>query len=185
MKKYFKKVAIYIMIGTLAIGTVNIMPTASVTGAEFNGDIVTNPWEELFTDGATDPGDLDIGNSGNEDKNNQETTKNQNTTNNDNADLTKIKKVLKTKVVIAKRTNKKKAKIRLKKIKQAAGYQIKYSTTKKFKKAKTTKKIYKKNKFTIKKLKAGKKYYIKARAYAKVNGKRVYGAWSKKKKIKR
>ena len=32
-------------------------------------------------------------------------------------------------------------------------------------------------------LKAGK-YYVKVRAYRKINGKKVYGPWSKVKKIK-
>ena len=59
------------------------------------------------------------------------------------------------------------------------GYQIKISKSKKFKKAKTKK--YKKAKFTIKKLKANKKYYIRVRAYKVVNGITYYGKWSKRK----
>lgn len=75
----------------------------------------------------------------------------------------------------------KKAKVTLKKIKGVNGYQIKYSTSKKFKKAttKTTKKIT----YTIKKLSKNKKYYIKARAYRLVNKKKYYGSWSKVKKV--
>ena len=72
----------------------------------------------------------------------------------------------------------------MKKIKGAAGYQIKYSTSKKFGK-KVTKTINsKKVKVTLKKLKAKKKYYIKARAYSRFYGKKVYGKWSKVRVVK-
>jgi len=53
------------------------------------------------------------------------------------------------------------------------------STSKKFKKAKV--KNYKKAKFTIKKLKANKKYFIRVRAYKVVNGEVYYGKWSNRK----
>jgi hypothetical protein len=37
----------------------------------------------------------------------------------------------------------------------------------------------------LKKMKAGKKYYIKARAFVKgINGKKIYGVWTKAKRIK-
>ena len=32
---------------------------------------------------------------------------------------------------------------------------------------------------TIKKLKSGRKYYVRVRSYQTINGKRVYGKWSK------
>lgn len=101
----------------------------------------------------------------------------------DNNVVNKAKK-LKTKVISATKKNKKakNAKIVLKKIKNASGYQIKYSTNKKFKKFK--KKSFKKNKFKLKKLKPGKKYYVKARTYVKTNGKKTYGLWSKAKRVK-
>lgn len=96
-----------------------------------------------------------------------------------------IPKIGKAKISKAVRTkNKKKIKIVLKKIKGAAGYQIKYSTSKKFGK-KVTKTINsKKVKVTLKKLKAKKKYYIKARAYSRFYGKKVYGKWSKVRVVK-
>lgn len=62
------------------------------------------------------------------------------------------------------------------------GYQIKYSTSKKFKKSKTV--TVTKNSTSskrIKKLKSGKKYYFKIRSYNIVNGKKLYSKWSKKK----
>ena len=67
------------------------------------------------------------------------------------------------------------------------GYQVQYSTSKKFKK-KTTKtvKVATKKKLNkkIKGLKSGKKYYVRVRAY-KMNGKKtVYSAWTAKKSVK-
>ena len=62
------------------------------------------------------------------------------------------------------------------------GYQICYSTSKKFKKKKQ--KFVKKNKVSLKKLKSGKTYFIRVRAYAIEGNRKVYGKWSKVKKIK-
>lgn len=97
-------------------------------------------------------------------------------------------KVGKTKVKKAtKKKGTKKVKISLKKIKGASGYVVKISTSKKFKgKKKTITKKFKKNKiiFKSKKLKKDKIYYIKARAFKKVNGVTYYGKWSNPKKIK-
>lgn len=67
------------------------------------------------------------------------------------------------------------------------GYQVQYSTSKKFTK-KTTKtvKVATKKKLNkkIKGLKSGKKYYVRVRAY-KMNGKKtVYSAWTTKKSVK-
>ncbi len=76
-----------------------------------------------------------------------------------------------------KKGGKKTAKLAWKKVKGAKGYQIKYSTSKKFKKSKTKTKTSKKNKITLKKL-TKNRYYIKVRAYKKVNGKKVYGKYS-------
>ena len=86
------------------------------------------------------------------------------------------------KVKIKKATKKisaKKLKVTLKTAKGVKGYQVMISTSKKFKKAKV--KNYKKAKFTIKKLKANKKYFIRVRAYKVVNGELYYGKWSKRK----
>ena len=67
-------------------------------------------------------------------------------------------------------------------VKGAKGYQLQYALNKKFKKKKSIQ--TKKTKYTIKKLKKKKTYYIRVRAY-KMNGKKkVYGKWSKVKKIK-
>ena len=69
--------------------------------------------------------------------------------------------------------------------KETSGYQIQYSTKKKFKSGNKTSKV-KKNKITsstIKKLKAKKKYYVRIRTYKKVNGKTYYSGWSKVRNI--
>ena len=84
----------------------------------------------------------------------------------------------------------KKIKLTLKKVKRAKGYQIAvYKTKKSAKKNKKAivKRIVKKRKVTIrsKKLKNKKTLYVKVRAYV-VNdkGKKIYGKWSKKRKVK-
>lgn len=103
---------------------------------------------------------------------------------------TKKVTVKRAKIKKAKKVSKKKIKLTFKKLKGIKGYQIKISKTKKFKKKYTVKRIVKKNKkiykikFQSKKLKKAKKLYIKARAYKVVNGKKVYGKWSKRKTVK-
>lgn len=69
---------------------------------------------------------------------------------------------------------------------QASGYQILCATNSKFTKGKktVTVKNAKTTKKTVSKLKAGKTYYVKVRAYKTVSGKKVYGAYSAVKKIK-
>ena len=80
------------------------------------------------------------------------------------------------------KATKKKVKLTYNKVKGAGGYQIVYAQNKKFKKkvAKNTKKT----KFTFKRKGKGA-YYLKVRAYKKVNKKYVYGKYSKVKKIKK
>lgn len=94
---------------------------------------------------------------------------------------TKVKKVVKKKTA-------KKASLTLKSVKGASGYQISVSTAKKFKKKTTVTKTFTKRKVKFnlnsKKLKGKKTYYCRARAYKKVNGKKVFGKWTKAKKIK-
>lgn len=71
----------------------------------------------------------------------------------------------------------------------AAGYQIQYSTSKKFTKKTTKTKTIKKNttvKYTYKnkKLKKKTKYYVRVRAYVKEGGKTAYSKWSGTKTVK-
>lgn len=58
----------------------------------------------------------------------------------------------------------------------ATGYEIRYSTKKKF--SNYIKVRTKKPKYKINKLKIGKKYYIKVRTYKKINGKKYYSKFS-------
>ena len=74
-----------------------------------------------------------------------------------------------------------------KKIKNAASYDIWYTTDKNEKPTADTKalKTSKKPKLTLKKLESGKTYYVYIRPYAKCKDKtKVYGPWSKVKKVK-
>ena len=66
-------------------------------------------------------------------------------------------------------------------VEDVKGYQVQYSTSKKFKKAKKVNiKKSSTTKLTVKKLKKKKKYYVRMRSYKMVNGKKVYSSWSKK-----
>ena len=67
---------------------------------------------------------------------------------------------------------------------RAQGYQIKYSLKKNMKKAKTVNLKANKKSLKIKRLKSKKKYFVRARAYATVNGKKVYSKWSKTMRVK-
>ncbi|MBU5428896.1 leucine-rich repeat protein [Kineothrix sp. MSJ-39] len=70
--------------------------------------------------------------------------------------------------------------------KNVSGYQIQYSTSKKFDKAVKTKTVKgtKKTSLTISKLKAKKTYYVRIRTYKTVKGTKYYSEWSKTKKVK-
>lgn len=110
-----------------------------------------------------------------------------NDTNNSSTNTTSapVKKVTKPKkaTITKLKTSKKSITVYWKKI-TASGFQIQYSTNSSFKKAKSvTVKGSKKTSVTIKKLKKGKKYYVRVRAYKTVNGKKHYGTWSAKKSI--
>lgn len=98
-------------------------------------------------------------------------------------DKAKVKKAIK------KKKSAKKIKVKLKKIKGAAGYQVSvYKSKKKAKNNKKAlvKKYVKKVKFTLKskKFKKKKKLYIRARGFVYDGAARVFGTWSKVKKVK-
>ena len=88
--------------------------------------------------------------------------------------------------VASAKAGKKSVKVTWKKVKGIKGYQIQYSTNKKFKKGNKTitVKSTKSTSATIKKLKSKKIYYVRMRTYKVVNGKKVYSAWSKAKSVK-
>lgn len=101
------------------------------------------------------------------------------------AKWTKVK-VGTAKISSLKNKKSKQLTVSIKKVSGAAGYQVTYSTDKKFKKGKNTKVVYsKKNTVTLKKLKKGKTYYVKVKAY-KLDSKKskVLGKFSTVKKIK-
>lgn len=95
---------------------------------------------------------------------------------------TSLKKVKGVKV-----TNKagKKVKVKWNKVNGATGYQIQYTYKKGFNKKVKTVNVNKANKASkvIKKMKVGKKVYVKVRAYQNVNGQKVFGNFSKVKKL--
>lgn len=98
---------------------------------------------------------------------------------------TKITKPFRVTKLKLKKKSKRVVKVSWKKQKNVSGYEI-YRSTKKnksFKKIKTLKKAGKVT-YTNKKLKKGKTYYYKVRAYKVVSGKKVYGKFSTVKKIK-
>lgn len=72
------------------------------------------------------------------------------------------------------------------KVSGVKGYQIQYSSDKKFKKNNKSVTVtkQKKTKATVKKLKSKKKYYVRVRTYKTVNGKKIYSSWSKVKSVK-
>ncbi len=83
------------------------------------------------------------------------------------------------------KAGKKQAKVSWNVLDGVTGYEV-YRSTKKnkgFKKVKTIKKASTKS-YTNKKLKSGKKYYFKVRAYRTANGVTVYGDFSATKKVK-
>ena len=84
------------------------------------------------------------------------------------------------------KAKKKKMTVKWKKqTKLTKGYQIQYSTSKKFKGAKSV--LVTKNKktsITIKNLKSKKKYFVRIRTYKIVKGKKYYSKWSKVKSVK-
>lgn len=72
-----------------------------------------------------------------------------------------------------------------KKSKQTSGYQVQYSTSKKFKSPKTKSLTsYKKTSLKVKKLKKHKKYYVRVRTYKKVGKAKYYSSWSSAKSVK-
>ncbi len=94
---------------------------------------------------------------------------------NANEKLVKVEK-------LCTKAKKKSIYVKWKKVTGAMGYEIHYSTTKKFKKK--TKRLTKKTVYTIKKMKRRNTYFVRVRAYTVQGGKVVYGKWSKVKRCK-
>lgn len=87
-----------------------------------------------------------------------------------------------TKAKIKKVTRKK---IKLTKVANAQGYEIKYSTSSNFRKKKTKTVKTKKLTYKLKKIKKTKTYYFKVRAYKEGAVQKIHTKWSKVKKVKK
>lgn len=98
-----------------------------------------------------------------------------------NKNKQKIVQLANVKITSLKNKKTKSVTVKWKKIIGARGYQLQYSTSSKFKgkKTKNTKSIT----CLCKKLKKNKKYYFRIRAYRISDKKKIYGCWSKTKKI--
>ena len=96
-----------------------------------------------------------------------------------------VKTPAKVNGIKVKNASGKKLNVQWKKVSGASGYELQYATKSNFKSGVSKKDISsKKTSVTYTKLKKGKTYYVRMRAYVKVNGKKVYGSWSSKKSIK-
>lgn len=95
-----------------------------------------------------------------------------------------VKPVLK-KTSVTLKAGKKQAVVKWKKVAGASGYQVQRSIKKKSG-YKTVKTVTKGStvKYTNKKLKKGKRYYYRVRAYRKVSGKKIYSSYSAVKSVK-
>ncbi len=100
-----------------------------------------------------------------------------------NLKITTVKKVAVSRLSNVKG---KKAQVTYKKVSNAKGYEVQYSTDKKFKKDVKVKKVNAKTtKVTLNKLKKGRKYYVRVRAYrVDEDDNRVDGTWSESKSVK-
>lgn len=101
---------------------------------------------------------------------------------------TKNTKTVKPKKTSIKKLSKGKKKFTVTwaKVSGVKGYQIQYSSDKKFKKNNKSVTVTKQKttKATVKKLKSKKEYYVRVRTYKTVNGKKIYSSWSKVKSVK-
>lgn len=99
---------------------------------------------------------------------------------NDEEDKPEKKIIVKPTAIKSLKRAKRALKVRWKKATGASGYQIQYSTSRKFKKAgKITIKNAKTTSKTISRLKAKKKYYVRMRSYRVADGRMHYSGWSK------
>lgn len=158
-----------ITLSNVSFKTTTQIPDPNYNNGESTTNKTTLPSEEKTTT-----------NNGVTTTNNEVTTTGNGVTTTSKVVVSRPGKVSVKKVVRSK--NNRNIKINIKKVKGVTGYQIKYSTNKKLKKAKTvTTKSVKK---TLKKLKK-KTYYIQVRAYVVKSGNvKVTGDWSKIKKVK-
>lgn len=97
----------------------------------------------------------------------------------------KVKKPSKEKITKLKSNKSGQLKVAFEKKSNVIGYEISYSTSKKFAKAKTKTYSTTSTNVNIKKLKTGKKYYVKVRAYVQDSmGAKIFGTYSNVKSVK-
>lgn len=169
-----------VKINNLAFITTAVIPDPSYaeTTTKSNGTSTTKNSENE----ATSQNSIDTITTG------AEATTNQNGSNvevsniDNSSDIEQKVKSSTSKIVSVKSKKKRSVKIIIKKQSNVTGYVIKYSTSKKYFGYNT--KLVKKNIYRFKKLRSNKKYYFKVRAYVKQDGRRIYGKWSKSKKVK-
>lgn len=167
----------------------NIIPTRATAPTASGSQVKTTTTTAVIADAARVERASQLMNNLNKTlskANEPSTTKASSTSTTKAASKSKSKKPKKTSISKIK-AQKKGFKVTWKKVSNAKGYQVKYSTSKKFtkktsktatvKKATTTSK-------TVKDLKKKKTYYVKVRSYKTVNGKKVYSDWSNVKKVK-
>ena len=101
------------------------------------------------------------------------------------AQWTKIDKPSQVKALSLKSKQVRQLAVSFQKIAGAKGYEIACSTNKKFPSSSTKKTISNSPNITLKKLKSGKKYYVRVRAYKEDStSKKIYGVYSKAMSIK-
>ena len=169
-----------VKINNLAFTTTAVIPDPSYaeTTTKSNGTSTTKNSENE----ATSQNSIDTITTGAEATTNQNGS-NVEVSNTDNSsDIEQKVKSSTSKIVSVKSKKKRSVKIIIKKQSNVTGYVIKYSTSKKYFGYNT--KLVKKNIYRFKKLRSNKKYYFKVRAYVKQDGRRIYGKWSKSKKVK-
>ena len=106
-----------------------------------------------------------------------ESTTSQETTSKENIKVQRVQKLT------GKNVRKKRISLKWQKVSNVRGYEIQYALDRKFKKSQKTRNTSKVS-FVIKKLKKKKVYYVRVRAYVVNMDQKIYGSWSKVRKIK-
>ena len=198
MSNISKKTYVWVLLAMAVIMGSGLLYSANARAGEIvktekNGDEGTFPWQNEFTTTA-------LNYESDTQKETEKTTQKVTTQQKEETNVTTVvisdekcvnATIKRTKIKKIKKKASNKISIKLKVLKSVNGYQIKISTSKKFKaKATRTLNINKIN-FTIKNncfnsicLKNKKIYYVKVRGYRKENGVNLYGKWSKIKKVK-
>lgn len=167
-KAVSKKIPVTITAEDWVVNAMNYTPTPAPMPSN-------DPWTPVPSSNPVIP------NSFNGNGNGNGTNGNGNVTNpNPNNTTPSIKPVTVKKTTCSAKNSKGKLKITWKKKSGITGYQVQYSTSKKFKNAKTkTIKNVRTVSKTYKAIKKGKKHYVRVRTYKIVNGRKYYSSWSK------